>query len=98
MSASFSFPVRFLGRMRWPAMYLSLCGQRFFFIHSGSSETSSRERTRVRSVLAIVDNVQGRILLPVTIRVLSRLPTAKLKRLISFTQAPMVRGGYGQTA
>src|ERR1051326_8198033 len=54
MSASFSLPVRFFGRMRWPDMYCSLCGQRFFFIQSGISETSSRDRTFALSVLAII--------------------------------------------
>src|SRR5215204_2476183 len=40
--------------MRLPAMYFFLCGQRFSFSQSGISETSSRERTRTLSVLAII--------------------------------------------
>jgi len=39
--------------MRFPDMYRFLCGQRFSFIQSGISRTSSRERIRVLSVLAI---------------------------------------------
>ena len=42
MSASFSLPVRFFGRMRLPDMYLSRCGHFFFFSQSGISDRSSR--------------------------------------------------------
>ena len=41
-SASFSLPVMFLGRMRWPDMYLSRFGHFFFFSQSGISDMSSR--------------------------------------------------------
>src|SRR5437879_1583407 len=44
----------FLGMMRLPDMYCFLWGQRFSFNQSGISETSSRERTRTLSVLAII--------------------------------------------
>src|SRR3954471_17818619 len=40
--------------MRLPAMYFFLCGQCLSFIHSGISETASRLRILMRSVLAIV--------------------------------------------
>src|SRR5208283_1595457 len=40
--------------MRLPAMYFFLCGHCFSLSHSGISERSSRVRTWVRSVLAIV--------------------------------------------
>src|SRR6516165_1025998 len=52
-STSFSRPVRFLGMIRLPDRYFFLFGQRFSFIQSGISETASRERTFILSVLAI---------------------------------------------
>src|ERR1043165_1922030 len=71
MYVSFSLPVRFFGWMRLPAMYFFLCGHCFSFIQSGISERSSRVRTWVRSVLAII---QFKIFVPPTIRSFLRMP------------------------
>src|SRR5579862_953395 len=52
-SASFSFPLIFLGRIRCPARNLSRFGHFFFFIQSGISDMSSRY-LRCEGVLAMI--------------------------------------------
>src|SRR5213593_4819720 len=60
--------------MRLPAMYFFLCGHCFSLSQSGISETSSRLRMRVRSVLAIN---QIQYLPALTIRLFPGLPITK---------------------